>query len=480
MRKRGRRKDLEQHLGRPYKLEMRQLEDTYRWAREVDLSELKGVVSRPTNAPLLAVGSGGSLSTASLIANLEQYVRGRFASFDTPLLASRNSAFLSGARLLIVSARGRNPDVLGFAKFAISAEPISFTSLCCMQGAPLTDLARSFNRGDGFEFASPAGKDGYLATNSLVALNTMITRAYGADSDLPRRWRDLLDVAGVSQSLTHFSKDATAIQSDEILLLFGPDTRPAAVDFESKFHESGLANVQVTDYRNFAHGRHLWIALRPRTTVILFVSPNDRAIADATQKLLPKAVRAIRVETSFDGIAAAFAMQAAVFEIVSAYGEDRSRDPGRPTVPPFGRKLYHLNAFPPVLKGVRSASILRKQRARRLLGLAELSQAEWDAAYDGFRRRISGLRFTQCVLDYDGTICDHKDRFTGISRGVTESLVSLLDGGFHLGVATGRGKSVGEALRSALPKRVWRQVVVAFYNGGISPTSRQRHASRRH
>lgn len=454
-------------MGRPYQLELNQLEATYQWALDVHIAEFSKADRGPTNAPLLAIGSGGSLSTASLVASLEQRYRGGFASFDSPLLASGNPLSLTGARVFIVSARGRNPDVLGFARNAIAAEPWSVISLCSMKGCPLTDVVESFNRGKGFEFASPAGKDGYLATNSLVAMNTIVARCYGADGHLPRRWRDLFDPSDLRKSLAEQNRGVAPIQSDEILLLYGLDTRPAAVDFESKFHESGLANVQLADYRNFAHGRHLWLAQRPSTTVILFICPSDRTIAEATLKLLPKSVHIIKVETLQDGVAATFAMQAAVFEIVAAYAADRGRDPGRPTVPPFGRKLYHLRAFPQGNTDLRSASIQRKRRARRAVGLGDLSVGEWDAAYDAFRKRIGSVRFRQCVLDYDGTLCDHKDRFAGITAGIAKSLINLLDGGFPLGVATGRGKSVRKALRAALPKRLWPLVTVAFYNGAI-------------
>jgi hypothetical protein len=461
-------------LGRPYKLELEQLDATYRWARQVDISGLASAINCSAGQPLLAIGSGGSLSTACLIATLEQGQRSRFSSFETPLLASHDPESLAGARVFIVSARGRNPDVLGFAKFVVAAEPHHVTSLCCMKDSPLTNLVRSFSRGAGFEFDSPAGKDGYLATNSLVALNTMIARAYGVAAQLPAHWADLFDTEALRRSLVPTGGVVGLIESDKILLLFGPETRPAAVDFESKFHESGLANVQVTDYRNFAHGRHLWLALHPDTAVIAFVSPNDRAIADATLKLLPRGIRTLRVETSFEGIAAAFAMQAAVFELVSLYGENLKRDPGRPTVPTFGRKLYHLNVFPVPSRDLRSAAILRKSRARRLLALPALSQADWEAAYENFRRQLASHRFTQCVLDYDGTICDHKDRFSGIAAEVAKSLIDFLEGGFALGIATGRGKSVREALCAALPKRLWHLVTVAFYNGAIvSPLADQ-------
>lgn len=414
-------------LGRPYKLEMEQLDETYRWARQVDISGLANVINCSAGQPLLAIGSGGSLSTACLIANLERGQRGCFSSFETPLLASHDPEFLAQARVFIVSARGRNPDVLGFARFVVASEPDRVISLCCMNDSPLTNLIRSFARGDGFEFGSPAGKDGYLATNSLVALNTMIARAYGVEACLPQRWADLFDTGPLRHSLALIGD---GIRSDKILLLFGPETRPAAVDFESKFHEAGLATVQATDYRNFAHGRHLWLAHYPDTTVIAFISSNDRAIADATLKLLPKEVRSLRVETSLEGIAAAFAMQAAVFELVSLYGDDRGRDPGRPTVPMFGRQLYHMNIFPVLSRDLRSAAVVRKSRARKLAGLPALSPAEWEVAYENFRRQLAAHRFTQCVLDYDGTICDHKDRFSGIAAEVAKALIDLLEGGF--------------------------------------------------
>jgi len=454
-------------LGRPYKFELQQLETTYQWAHGVDIAELSTKVRNGGRSPVLAIGSGGSLSTACLISALEQQCRGTFAAFDSPLLASRNPAVFAGMRLFIVSARGRNTDVLGFARNSIAAEPVTLTSLCCMADSPLTDVVRSFNRGHGFEFPSPSGKDGYLATNSLVGLNTIIARAYGEGDALPQRWCDLFDATDLRYALEQEHHGISPLQSDEVLLLFGADSRAAAIDFESKFHEAGLANVQLVDYRNFAHGRHLWLALRPATTVFFFVCPTDKAIAEATLKLLPKSVSAIRVETPLAGIAAAFAMQAAVFEIVAAYGEDRGRDPGRPVVPGFGRKLYHLKAFPQSAVDIRSASIQRKQRARNRFGLPDLSNQEWDSAYDAFRQKISSIPFKQCIVDYDGTVCDHKDRFSGVTVDVAKSLISLLDGGFSLGVATGRGKSVREALRAALPKRFWHSVTVGYYNGAI-------------
>ena len=51
--------------------------------------------------------------------------------------------------------------------------------------------------------------------------------------------------------------------------------KAAAVDAESKMHEAGLANVQLSDYRNFAHGRHNWLDKAPaETCVVAMITPR--------------------------------------------------------------------------------------------------------------------------------------------------------------------------------------------------------------
>ena len=48
---------------------------------------------------------------------------------------------------------------------------------------------------------------------------------------------------------------------------------------------------------------------------------------------------------------------------------------------------------------------------------------------------------------------------------MTNELIRLLDVGIHLGIATGRGKSVREALQASLPETLWPLVFVGYYNG---------------
>jgi len=69
------------------------------------------------------------------------------------------------------------------------------------------------------------------------------------------------------------------------------------------------------------------------------------------------------------------------------------------------------------------------------------------------------------VFDYDGTLCDRRDRYTGLGDAVITELMRVLDADVRVGIATGRGKSVRSALRAGLPQRCWNQVTIGYYNG---------------
>ncbi len=62
------------------------------------------------------------------------------------------------------------------------------------------------------------------------------------------------------------------------------------------------------------------------------------------------------------------------------------------------------------------------------------------------------------VFDYDGTLCDGRDRFGSLNSKIAKELSRLLRAGVVVGIATGRGKSVKKALREAILKRYWQRV----------------------
>ena len=70
--------------------------------------------------------------------------------------------------------------------------------------------------------------------------------------------------------------------------------------WQAHYTEAALGNLQLADYRNFAHGRHHWLAKRSRTGAVLaFISDADRTLAERTLHLIPSDIPQAYI--AFDG-----------------------------------------------------------------------------------------------------------------------------------------------------------------------------------
>lgn len=454
-------------MGRPYDDELRELPKTYQWATEVPVQSLSNAIRRALDLPLVAVGSGGSLTVANFAASLHGTLTGSSASAQTPLEAIASGFELRRFAVMLVTAGGGNPDVVGSFKHLASKEPCRLIVLCLRIGSPLAQHAKRFPFVDFIEFDAPWGRDGFLATNSLIASTVLLTRAYSAASDrnieLPKKWEKLI-VDGDQSDVR--KRVQVAWTRDTLVLLHGASTRAAAIDIESKFTEAALRNVWTADFRHFAHGRHHWLAKKPKTSAVLaLITETDKALASATLALIPKDIPIVREHIPFAGMLSALAALARGIYITNCAGAAAGIDPGRPGVPAFGSRIYRINAFPSRsdIQSREDLAIVRKTR----VSLERLPALDsWRNAYDKFLRKLVGTRFRGIVLDYDGTMCSDLDRYKPLREPILKELNRLLEGGITIGVATGRGKSVRQRLQEGLVPEYWPNVAIGYYNGG--------------
>jgi hypothetical protein len=376
------------------------------------------------------------------------------------------------------TAGGKNPDIMGAFARLIEREPRTLTVVCTRNQSPIAQLATKCKNARAFEFDIPTGKDGYLATNSLLATLLLITRAYEAagllGSALPQTFPELLSRdAPVNTFREHLAVRATPLWGRRTLVvLHTPATQAAAIDLESRFSEAALGNVQATDYRNFAHGRHYWLAAQqPTTALIAFVTAEVAHLADRTLRLVPDEIPVLRVDLPDEGVQTAITAIIYSLYLAQLAGQAARVDPGRPTIPEFGRRLYHLQAFQKlstrntVISAAEAVATERKSRKtiRALESCDELGK--WRTAYHSFVSTLLDARFTAIVFDYDGTLCEARERFDGPCRAVIEHLERLGQCGVFVGVATGRGKSVKQQLRARMDRALWHRMPIAYHNG---------------
>jgi fructoselysine-6-P-deglycase FrlB-like protein len=460
-------------VGKPYAQELSRLKRTYAWSRNASIEGLIYTLAHISCSPLLVVGSGGSLSAAYFAASLHEQHTGEFAKAATPLEAIDIIRDLRDPAVILLSAGGRNPDVIGALKRIIVREPARLIVICAKGNSPLVETAKKYSNIDIINFDFPFGRDGFLATNSLLAYQLLLARgyykAYSNVEILPREFECLLNdsttVSEFRSKLQHLSHSLWS--RPNLIVLYGMVTYSAALDLESKFTEAALSAVQLSDYRNFAHGRHLWLAKRgDETGIVAFVSKEDRSVAEKTLRLLPPEIPTARIEVPGERPLASLAALVATLFLVGLAGEAKGVDPGRPGVPLFGRKIYNLRAFPSQRSSSLETRALNRKLGSQVLSVLNPEELDyWSKAFRSFVERLTGARFGALVCDYDGTLCDERNRFLSLSAETVAHLRHLLKIGLKLGIATGRGRSVKEVLRECLPKKLWKQVLIGYYNG---------------
>ena len=462
-------------MGRPFSTELDSLSHTYDWATREPVEGLVRAVRAASGLPLLGVGSGGSFTAAHLVCEFHRRYTRNVAQALSPMQMVGSTTRLRNLAVFLPSAGGNNPDVLGAFRHLVAEEPRCLLVWCANPDSRLSAAAAKLRFVDLHDFALPSGKDGFLAMNSLVAFAVLFARAYAGavgSEAMPGSFDDLL--AGedwlAADAVDRRCEGLWGRQT--LVVLHGPSTLPAAIDVESKFTEAALGSVQVADYRQFAHGRHHWIAKRrPETAVLAITCNDDRAVAGPLLNLLPADVPVLRVDVPYSGCVAAVSAMARCFFLVSSAGRARGIDPGDPGVPAFGRRIYHLNAYgnhssTPCDLPQEELTAIERKAGERVSDLARTGRLVfWRDAYETGRRALAEAAYCGIVLDYDGTLCHEAERYGPLPEKMAAELSRLLRSGAFVGIATGRGKSVRKSLQEALPERLWKRVVIGYYNG---------------
>ena len=457
-----------------YRRELNALEEVYEAALRVDIKTVVQLIERISQYSLIAVGSGGSYSTASFAADLHEFKTGHIGRAATPLEVIRSSP--KAAATVCFSASGRNRDIGVAFQIAAQAEAGPVGAMVLSADTPLHALQKRYSYTDVVEASGSVFKDGFLAVASMITSALLLKRAYdavlGYGESLPPKLEDFANKTIGRNSFSDIPETAREITSKQYLsLLFSPTMKSTAIDLESRFVEAALGAIHTADYRNFGHGRHHWIAKRSENTgVAALVGKRDEVLATRTLNLLPDNVETWRINISGEPDEQSIAGLIVGLYLSEAAGLSAGIDPGKPGVPGFGRKLYGLG--PGALKRKpsdlnRQAAIFRKTAD---VSLIDSERAAWELAHKDAIAIWNKAPIKAIAFDYDGTLCDSRSRFEPLSNHIKDALTRVVENGVLIGIATGRGPSAGEALRQCLPAKHWPNVVMGYYNGAVMTT----------
>lgn len=444
---------------------MLHIENTYHEIKDLDTRQIEQFLAM--QGSVFIIGSGGSFSAAKAV-EYQLSRLGIWAKAITPLQLRDHERVIPYSRVILLTASGNNHDIINAFTYCQELEAEAILCICMSQKSKIRE--KFLNNGHLFlwEHSMSLGKDGYLSVNSLIAMIVIFSQSlyrYSGDTYYQCKMKNFMAEDMVVRYLQN-----PVLCRETIIVLHGGQTTSAAYDLESKFSEAALGNIQLVDFRNFAHGRHFWLQQRGKQTgVVALITKQDKEIADKTLACIPEEipVQCLYCEDGNDGVIQLFAE---IFSIVFAAGKRIGINPGKPSVPEFGRKLYHVNYN--VNKNDRHNMLKNSALYRavfRKTGLTDQNDILWNIYKEQAQQYLNHLENTEweCVIfDYDGTL-HTKDLDSNYESQIMNLLNEWLSHGVKVGISTGRGRSVRVELQKKIPREYWEQVGIGYYNGGI-------------
>lgn len=457
-----------------YEAELEKLAITYGVALKADVSPLKSAIAGASESSIIGVGSGGSYTVASLLCNLHETYTGRVSRPSTPLEVICNPTLAAASPVFLVSAEGKNPDIVEALLRARQHSARTIHVLTNRKQSPLIDRANELSDVSKHIFEL-AEKDGYLATNSLLMDAVLVARAYGeldqGQDQLPQSVEKLrLGEQTVDQWLTAAASFVEeAVSRRNVIVTYSPLLRSIAADLESKLSEGALLFSQFADLRAFAHGRHLWLAERQSDCAILaLVEPSLQNLWTHMRPLIPAETPVLTMPVGGARPQHLLAGLVAQMRLVAMIARLAGKDVGRPTVPKFGRELYYID-LTTVIPNPSDTRDRSEQSKYEVLGSRWPSKPRYglmQRALETYRSELKRQVFRAIVFDYDGTLCHSHSHDAPPSEAVINEIIRLLKEDVIVGIASGRGGSIPENLRKCLPSEMWSKVQLGLYNGG--------------
>lgn len=339
-------------MSRRYNEVLSRLPETVEWSVGLDINKVSRFLLEDDGLPRVFLGCGGSLSAAYLSASLS-VERGIVAVAMTPYQFIFSPWAEMPARVVVISAGGSNVDVLNSCKTSMLNPKQKFAALLMSIDSPLERLMSENGLNDSFVFELRK-RDGFVATNSLVAFYSILFRIFRAENAVIKDWSFIEKFCGdfkvfvdSTYSLPtetwdqHNAALYNARETDRFYILYSPETLPVAVDLESRFSEGAIGCLQISDYRNFSHGRFNWFSQRKgQTAIIALINRCCKGVAEGILSELPDYIPVFRLETEKDGSESIMHLLIKGMFLSRVLGERWGLDLGAPKVPDFGRVIF--------------------------------------------------------------------------------------------------------------------------------------------
>lgn len=286
------------------------LKDTRKYleqAEQTDVAPLHRFLLDNPERPLIAMGHGGSHSSAAYAALLYGTNCGLGRVLTPYQTNSLSDDTLRNSKLLLISKSLKNQDAVYIADRMARVNP-DYSCVFTMRNKE-NDATKSFKKAcpEGLvnrEFDFP---DGFISVNGTFAYFSLLYKAFTGDCDFANRL-SLSDKP--ADNFTYRTIDGTIAppplsQISQFTVLYGSYGDPVGHKMESNMTEAGLASCVISDFRDECHGRFMSLSnfvksdRHPQTdcALVVLVTPREEALCSDLLGRMPGHLPVVVIRT---------------------------------------------------------------------------------------------------------------------------------------------------------------------------------------
>ena len=316
------------------------------WAEKQDVERLRRFFIENSNIPLYCFSSGGASSALEYAALLYETNQGMAKALTPLMMASISDAALKRAKILIVTGDGNGWDEKYTSKRAATVNPDGTAAIVRDSGVDNYVIKQLKNvTTNWFVYQWLTQQGSFIATVETMCKFALFYKVFTNDSEIASK----LDInLNPDACYTYQARKEGNVpelkQIKNFIVLYSGWSKPVATDFECKMIECGFASVQLCDYRNFCHGRFIFVSKHLEdSALVLFLTPREQQFAcdlilDAVtwmdkEDVFPRNTPIVKIKTGYDSPIATIdlmvKMQVFFNEVAKSFG-DEPCDPSNP------------------------------------------------------------------------------------------------------------------------------------------------------
>lgn len=292
------------------------------------------------------VGSGGSFSASTFGEYLYLKDRKMIAKAITPYELEGWREIPDSCCIWLISHGGLNTDILGAA---LHLQTLKCKSVIVITGNKNSALAELVKKNQWKMVLTDTMERNFVSTIGLLSQISTLSGLLSSEIQLAKLKeyfgyeslsKRLLEYFAESQGLVNSVSNMFVSTFEPHIVAFARGWGwPAMTDLESKIIEGGICTIEISELKNYTHGRWMNLFGKPDRLLTIYETPIDSELVSYFAQRFKRHPK-IMIKTDFDEVAGAVDLMFKTLLVANFLGKLAKKNILKPRYPKQGRGLY--------------------------------------------------------------------------------------------------------------------------------------------